>query len=252
MGVEILYKAKVTWVRYRYGTLSLTNRALCFEEPAILFDSISADNSVVIPFTDIASIGTYTYLSGGGLIIYLKNGKQQKIAFNRKKDFNFFYEYLSNIDFSSTTENDSTVCVFCGATLQGEYCTSCGHKHIEIAQEEEVISQPHRCWSCGAEFETKVDFCSECGAKQDVNKLLVRIGAEMSKKSLHNVCPRCGSHNIKHYRKGYNYKVGFWGAIFGVRGAGYAGGFDANKTCCRCMNCGKDWETDYDYRLINK
>lgn len=67
-----------------------------------------------------------------------------------------------------------------------------------------------------------------------------------------SICPQCGSHNIKLYRKGYNYKVGFWGAIFGVRGAGYAGGFDANKTCCRCMNCGKDWETDYDYRLIDK
>lgn len=67
-----------------------------------------------------------------------------------------------------------------------------------------------------------------------------------------SVCPHCGSHNIKLYRKGYNYKVGFWGAIFGVRGAGYAGGFDANNTCCRCMNCGKDWETDYDYRLIDK
>ena len=65
-------------------------------------------------------------------------------------------------------------------------------------------------------------------------------------------CPHCGSRNIKHYRKGYNYKVGFWGAIFGVRGAGYAGGFDANHTCCRCMNCGHDWETDYDYRLIKK
>ena len=65
-------------------------------------------------------------------------------------------------------------------------------------------------------------------------------------------CPKCGSTNIKLYRKGYNYKVGFWGAIFGVRGAGYAGGFDANHTCCRCMDCGKDWETDYDYRLINK
>ena len=65
-------------------------------------------------------------------------------------------------------------------------------------------------------------------------------------------CPKCGSTNIKLYRKGYNYKVGFWGAIFGVRGAGYAGGFDANNTCCRCMNCGKDWETDYDYRLIEK
>ena len=65
-------------------------------------------------------------------------------------------------------------------------------------------------------------------------------------------CPKCGGTNIKLYRKGYNYKVGFWGAIFGVRGAGYAGGFDANNTCCRCMDCGNDWETDYDYRLINK
>lgn len=67
-----------------------------------------------------------------------------------------------------------------------------------------------------------------------------------------SICPKCGSHNIKIYRKGYNYKIGFWGAIFGVKGAGYAGGFDANNTCCRCMNCGNDWETDYDYRLINK
>ena len=67
-----------------------------------------------------------------------------------------------------------------------------------------------------------------------------------------SICPYCGSHNIKLYRKGYNYKVGFWGAIFGVRGSGYAGGFNANHTCCHCMNCGKDWETDYDYRLIDK
>ena len=65
-------------------------------------------------------------------------------------------------------------------------------------------------------------------------------------------CPKCGSTNIKLYRKGYDYKVSFWGAIFEAKGAGYAGGFDANKTCCRCMDCGKDWETDYDYRLIEK
>lgn len=67
-----------------------------------------------------------------------------------------------------------------------------------------------------------------------------------------SICPKCGSHNIKIYRKGYNYHQGFWGAIFGVKGAGYAAGFDANTACCRCNNCGNDWETDYDYRLINK
>lgn len=65
-----------------------------------------------------------------------------------------------------------------------------------------------------------------------------------------SICPKCGSHNIKIYRKGYDYKVGFWGSIFKVRGSGYAGGFDANTACCRCMNCGNDWETDYDYRLL--
>lgn len=66
-----------------------------------------------------------------------------------------------------------------------------------------------------------------------------------------SICPACGSHNIKVYRKGYNYKVGFWGAIFGIRGSEFRGGFDADKACCRCVNCGHDWETDYDYRLIS-
>lgn len=79
-----------------------------------------------------------------------------------------------------------------------------------------------------------------------------QIITEQFAKNTTSICPSCGSHNIKLYRKGYNYKIGFWGAIFGVRGAGYAGGFDANHTCCRCMNCGNDWETNYDYRLINK
>lgn len=78
------------------------------------------------------------------------------------------------------------------------------------------------------------------------------FGEALNLKTNIDHCPKCGSHNIKLYRKGYNYKVGFWGAIFGVKGAGYAGGFDANNTRCRCMDCGKDWETDYDYRLINK
>ena len=65
-----------------------------------------------------------------------------------------------------------------------------------------------------------------------------------------SICPICGSHNVKIYRKGYDYSVGFWGSIFGVRGSGYAGGFDANKARCRCLNCGNDWLTDYDYRLL--
>lgn len=186
----------------------------------------------------------------GALLITKSNGETIKFAFYKKSKMELFYNYLLN---SENKSYDYTKCVFCDAPLQGKFCTLCGHKQPGILQNtcEEVL-QNYRCWSCGAEFENKVDFCSECGAKQDVNKLLVRIGTEMSKKYLTNICPRCSSRNIKYYRKGYDYKVGFWGAIFGVRGSGYAGGFNANHTCCRCMNCGNDWETDYDYRLINK
>lgn len=91
--------------------------------------------------------------------------------------------------------------------------------------------------------------CIICVAKYYGNKRRKTILMQYQENQM-AICPQCGSHNIKVYRKGYNYHTGFWGAIFGVRGAGYAGGFDANKACCRCMNCGKDWETDYDYRLV--
>lgn len=64
-----------------------------------------------------------------------------------------------------------------------------------------------------------------------------------------SICPKCGSHSIKIYRKGYDYGHGFW---FRKYGGGYTAGIDKNIACCRCMNCGNDWETDYDYRLINK
>lgn len=93
---------------------------------------------------------------------------------------------------------------------------------------------------------------SDISYKELAQDILGGIKEAANSKNNIDHCPVCGSHNIKLYRKGYNYKIGFWGAIFGVKGAGYAGGFDANNTCCRCMDCGKDWETDYDYRLIDK
>lgn len=67
-----------------------------------------------------------------------------------------------------------------------------------------------------------------------------------------SICPHCGSHNIKIYRKGYNYGKGLkWSLLGGGRYGRYVAGMDSNKACCRCMNCGNDWETDYDYRLIH-
>lgn len=65
-------------------------------------------------------------------------------------------------------------------------------------------------------------------------------------------CPKCGSHNIKIYREGYNYTKGFWLRTFGVKGGGYVAGMNSNRARCRCMNCGDDWATNYDYRFIGK
>ena len=65
-------------------------------------------------------------------------------------------------------------------------------------------------------------------------------------------CPRCGSHDIKIYREGYNYTKGFWLRMFDVKGGGYVAGMNSNRARCRCMNCGNDWKTNYDYRLIDK
>ncbi len=64
-----------------------------------------------------------------------------------------------------------------------------------------------------------------------------------------SICPKCGSHNVKVYRKGYDYGTGYW---FRKHGGAYIAGMDANTACCHCMNCGNDWETDYDYRYVNK
>jgi hypothetical protein len=37
-----------------------------------------------------------------------------------------------------------------------------------------------------------------------------------------------------------------------VKGGGYAAGFNRNRARCHCMNCGKDWKTNYDYRFLDK
>ena len=65
-------------------------------------------------------------------------------------------------------------------------------------------------------------------------------------------CPRCKSENIKIYREGYDYEKGFWMRMANVKGGGYAAGFNRNRARCHCMNCGKDWKTNYDYRFLDK
>ena len=228
------------------GTYKMKDATMYLTEAMLVIENKDAAPKyqfrVVVPLSSILETKRTRHL----LKITQKNGETIKLNFLNGSKAKLFYNYLCS---NHPLEYDDTKCLFCGEKLQGEYCTACGQQRVEIVQEEKP--QTHKCWNCGAEYETKVDFCASCGANQNTNKTLIRLAAEIGKKDIIDVCPRCHSRNIKLYRKGYNYKIGFWGAIFGVRGAGYAGGFDANKTCCRCMDCGKDWETDYDYRLID-
>lgn len=127
----------------------------------------------------------------------------------------------------------------------------CRWCNIDFVEEEaEPVAQ--NCWNCGEVNEAGAEVCSDCGVKLKHNKFFVQLANEIVKKDNISYCPSCNSRNIKLYRKGYDYKTGYWGAVFGVKGAGYAAGFDANKARCHCMDCGKDWETNYDYRFIKK
>lgn len=127
------------------------------------------------------------------------------------------------------------ICKHCGKEIANDYrfCPYCA-KAVKIKKEKQIKSKT-----------------SLKEAVQSIyTKTAWQLSENLNKRDNIQYCPQCGSHDIKIYRKGYDYRPGFWGALFGVRGAGYVGGFDANKACCHCMDCGKDWETDYDYRKL--
>lgn len=65
-----------------------------------------------------------------------------------------------------------------------------------------------------------------------------------------SICPMCGSHSVKIYRKGYNYNEAFWGSVFKIRGSRYTAGMNSNNAMCHCQHCGHDWNSGYDYRKI--
>lgn len=88
--------------------------------------------------------------------------------------------------------------------------------------------------------------------KEQFNDICVSVNEIHNSKNNIDHCPKCGSHNIKIYREGYNYTKGFWLRTFGVKGGGYVAGMNSNRARCRCMNCGDDWATNYDYRFIGK
>lgn len=101
LGTTTIIKARVTLVFTGYGDLTLTDAALIWNKSAssfLAFGAVNAltDNHLMIPLDDIASVGTYTYFPGGGLVVTRKDGKEYKIAFKKKKDFTVVYEYLNN------------------------------------------------------------------------------------------------------------------------------------------------------------
>lgn len=77
-----------------------------------------------------------------------------------------------------------------------------------------------------------------------------QIIKQQFKKDKTSICPRCGSHSIKIYRKGYNWNEAFWGRMFNLKGSHYIAGMESNDAICRCLNCGSEWNSGYDYRKI--
>ena len=101
MGSTTIIKARVTLVFAGYGDLTLTDAALIWNKSASSFLAFGALNALsashlMMPLTDIARVGTYTYFPGGGLVVTKKDGKEYKIAFKKKKDFNVIYDYLTS------------------------------------------------------------------------------------------------------------------------------------------------------------
>ena len=95
-----IISTKVTFVKKGYGVLTLSDKDLTWKKSmssvfAFGIFGAATDNDVYIPLSDIVKVGSYTYVGGGGLIVYLSSGQTYRIAFKSKKDFKTVFEYLS-------------------------------------------------------------------------------------------------------------------------------------------------------------
>ena len=99
MKNQIIAKATVTFVFRGYGVLSHNVETLSWNKKASSFVAFGAinlltDNNFSIPIQEIGHVETYTYIPGGGLKIINKKGMEYKFSFKKKKDFEYFYNYL--------------------------------------------------------------------------------------------------------------------------------------------------------------
>ena len=99
--MNIIAKARVTFVLTGYGDLTLTDEVLAWNKAGTSFLAFGLANAatkdfISIPLKEIGKIRTYTYFPGGGLLIMSKAGKEYKFSFKHKKDFNVIYDYLKS------------------------------------------------------------------------------------------------------------------------------------------------------------
>lgn len=141
------------------------------------------------------------------------------------------------------------LCKKCNKSVadDAKYCPYCGTK---LVADPPPVPQRRNCWQCGKDNDMDAVYCSDCGEKLALNKFLARLGNEIGKKYNADHCPSCYSRNLVLYPKGYDYTKGFYLRLLNVKGGGYIAGMDRHKVCCRCMDCGRSWETDYDFRTL--
>lgn len=118
------------------------------------------------------------------------------------------------------------------------------------------------CNQCGSEIPDGSKFCPKCGKTQVENKDIELqnegkslsnilqnkpIKRNLAEKALHKMtqhnfcCPRCGSHNIHVYKRGFSWILGLIG--FFLFGIGILIGFiGSNSLRYKCLECGKQWE----------
>lgn len=66
-----------------------------------------------------------------------------------------------------------------------------------------------------------------------------------------SICPKCGSHDIKIYPKGYDWGEAATGEVFGIDTWKYTAGAGSNDAMCYCRNCGKTWNSGKDIRKLD-
>ena len=128
-------------------------------------------------------------------------------------------------------------------------------KKQENVHYERVDTCPH----CRRPISQNAVNCPYCAEPIPTIKITREKVTQKSKRKLINeqfkqdktsICPICGSHSVKVYRKGYNWQEAFWGNIFRIRGSRYTAGMDSNEAMCYCQRCGHKWNTHYDIRTI--